>query len=78
MEIRGGYVKKTLPVTLGQTFAETFALYVAAPGDVAVRYADGTTDTLVGLQGGVFYPLRIVTVLTVGTTVTAANLRRAY
>jgi hypothetical protein len=78
MELRGGYVSHTRPVVLGTPFDMCFALYVAAAGDVAVRYADGTTDTLVGLQAGQFYPLRIVEVLVAGTTVTAANLRRAY
>lgn len=77
-EIRGGYVRYTRPVTLGTPFAECFALYVAAAGDVAVRYADGTTDTLAGLQGGQFYPLRSIEVLVAGTTVPAASLRRGY
>ncbi len=78
MELRGGFVSYTRPVVLGTPFDMTFGLYVAAAGDVAVRYSDGTTDTLVGLQAGQFYPLRIVEVLVTGTTVTAANLRRAY
>jgi hypothetical protein len=78
MEIRGGYVKKTRSVVLGQTFEECFSLYVGSPGNVAVRYSDGTTDTLVGLQGGIFYPLRVITVLTTGTTVPVGDLRRGY
>lgn len=77
-EIRGGYVRYTRPVTLGTPFAECFSLYVAAAGNVAGHYVDGTTDTLVGLQAGQFYPLRIVEVLVSGTTVTVANLRRGY
>lgn len=77
-EIRGGYINRTLPVTLGQQFAECFSLYVGAAGSVTVRYADGTTDTLPGLLAGQFYPLRIIEVLSAGTTVAVSNLRRGY
>jgi hypothetical protein len=78
MELRGGFVSYTRAIVLGTPFDMCFALFVGAAGDVAVRYVDGTTDTLTGLAAGQFYPVRVVEVLAAGTTVPVANLRRAY
>ena len=53
------------------TFA-TRALYVGQSGDVAVRFLNGEIVTLVNMQAGVIYPIRIAQVLATGTT--AGNL----
>lgn len=46
----------------------TRALYVGQGGDVSVEMLGGETLTFRNLQGGVFYPLRVVKVLATGTT----------
>ncbi len=51
--------------TLGQP---TRALYVGTGGDVTVEMLGGQQLTFSGLQGGQFYPLRVVKVLATGTT----------
>lgn len=48
----------------------TRALYVGQGGDVRVRMISGDEVTLVNLQGGILYPLRVVRVFATGTTAT--------
>lgn len=47
------------------------ALYVGGTGDVAVRMADGTTPTFVGVPAGTLLPIQCDKVLSTGTTATS-------
>lgn len=48
----------------------TRALYVGSGGDVRVRMVSGQIVTFRGVQGGMFYPVRVEQVMATGTTAT--------
>lgn len=48
----------------------TRGLWVGGAGDVAVRYMDGTTDTIQSVPAGAALPIRVDKVLATGTTAT--------
>lgn len=45
-------------------------LYVGAAGNVSYVKWDGTTETLIGLAGGVFHPIFSIMINSIGTTAT--------
>jgi hypothetical protein len=51
-------------------FVDLVGLYVGGAGDVAVKGADGVSATFPGVPAGVILPLKIVQVLSTGTTAT--------
>ena len=48
----------------------TRAIYIGSGGDLAVEMLGGQMLTFRSMQGGVFYPLRVVKVFATGTTAT--------
>ena len=48
----------------------TRALWVGGTGDVAVKYIDGSTDTIQAVPAGALLPIRVTQVLSTGTTAT--------
>lgn len=54
----------------------TRAVWVGGAGNLAVRYLDGTTDTLMSVPAGVMLPIRVDKVLSTGTT--ATNISGLY
>ena len=48
----------------------TRALWVGGAGDVAVKYIDGSTDTIQAVAAGTLLPIRVTQVLSTGTTAT--------
>jgi hypothetical protein len=51
----------------------TRAVWVGGTGNLAVRYIDGTTDTIVGVPTGFLLPIRVDKVLATGTTATSIS-----
>lgn len=63
---------KSEALTLDTTFeAPTRALWVGAAGDVAVRWADNSTDVIPAVLAGTLLPVSVIQVLTSGTTVSS-------
>lgn len=51
-------------------FVDLVGLYVGGGGDVAVKGADGVNATFPGAPAGLIIPMKIVQVLSTGTTAT--------
>lgn len=59
-------------VTPGDTTPVNFVgFYVGVSGDVAVQSAEGTTITFVAVAAGQIIPLRVVRIMSTGTTATS-------
>ncbi len=54
----------------------TRAVFVGGAGNLAVRYLDGTTDTLTGVLAGTLLPIRVDKVMSTNTT--ATNISGLY
>lgn len=69
----GGYAITKSNVTVLNP--PTRGVWVGGAGDIAVRYADQTTDTLVGVPAGTLLPISVDQVL---NATTATNISGLY
>lgn len=70
----GGFAVTKSDATVFGVAANTFktrGLYVGGAGDVAVRFVDGNTATLVGVAAGSLLPVSVDKVLSTGTSATS-------